>query len=60
MSSTKTLELSNALLAIGLEHEEAHGSMVLTLGHSNKVEQIHIIVKAVRETVKRLRELSPL
>lgn len=26
----------------------------------NKVEQIHIIVKAVRETVKRLRELSPL
>jgi cysteine sulfinate desulfinase/cysteine desulfurase-like protein len=32
MSSTKTLELSNALLAIGLEHEEAHGSMVLTLG----------------------------
>jgi len=58
--SSKTLEPSHVLLAIGLKHEEAHGSMVLTLGRSNKIEQVPNIVKAVSETVKRLRKLSPL
>ena len=58
--SSKTLEPSHVLLAIGLKHEEAHGSMVLTLGRSNKDEQIPVIIKAVRETVQRLRALSPL
>ena len=58
--SSKTLEPSHVLLAIGLKHEEAHGSMVITLGHSNSKEQIPKIVKAVNETVKRLREMSPL
>ena len=58
--SSKTLEPSHVLLAIGLKHEEAHGSMVITLGHSNKMEHVPKIVKAVDETVKRLRQLSPL
>lgn len=58
--SSKTLEPSHVLLAIGLKHEEAHGSMVLTLGHSNTIEQVPIIVKAVKDTVERLRKLSPL
>ncbi len=58
--SSKTLEPSHVLLAIGLKQEEAHGSMVLTLGRSNKVEEIPTIVKSVRETVERLRRLSPL
>lgn len=58
--TSKTLEPSHVLLAIGLKHEEAHGSMVLTLGRSNKAEQLPLIVKAVKETVERLRELSPL
>ena len=58
--SSKTLEPSHVLLAIGLKHEEAHGSMVMTLGNSNKIEQVPIIVKAVKETVERLRKLSPL
>jgi cysteine desulfurase len=58
--SSKTLEPSHVLLAIGLKHEQAHGSMVLTLGRSNKVEEIPAIVKAVGETVERLRKLSPL
>lgn len=58
--SSKTLEPSHVLLAIGLKHEEAHGSMVMTLGRSNDLKQIPIIVKAVKETVQRLRELSPL
>ena len=58
--SSKTLEPSHVLMAIGLKHEEAHGSMVITLGRSNTSEQIPRVTKAVRETVQRLRELSPL
>ena len=58
--SSKTLEPSHVLLAIGLKHEEAHGSMVVTLGRSNKINQVQKIVKAVNETVNRLRKLSPL
>lgn len=58
--SSKTLEPSAVLLAIGLKHEEAHGSMVLTLGRSNKEDHIPKIIKATRETVLRLRQLSPL
>lgn len=58
--SSKTLEPSHVLLAIGLKHEEAHGSMVMTLGHSNKMNQVPLIVKSVKETVDRLRKLSPL
>jgi len=58
--SSKTLEPSHVLMAIGLKHEEAHGSMVITLGRSNTVEEIPIIAKAVNETVQRLRRLSPL
>ena len=58
--SYKTLEPSHVLLAIGLKHEQAHGSMVMTLGRSNNMKQVSIIVKSVKETVKRLRQLSPL
>jgi len=58
--SSKTLEPSHVLMAIGLKHEEAHGSMVVTLGRSNTPEQISRIATAVEETVQRLRKLSPL
>ena len=58
--SSKTLEPSHVLLAIGLKHEQAHGSMVLTLGRSNTIDQVPRIVKSVEDTVQRLRKLSPL
>ena len=58
--SSKTLEPSHVLIAIGLKHEEAHGSMVLTLGRSNNMDQVPKIIKSVKETVQRLRMLSPL
>jgi cysteine desulfurase len=58
--TSRTLEPSHVLLAIGLKHEEAHGSLVLTLGRSNRMEQVPAVAKAVRQTVERLRELSPL
>ena len=58
--SSKTLEPSHVLLAIGLKHEEAHGSMVLTLGRSTTMEDVQPVSKATSETVQRLRKLSPL
>lgn len=58
--TSRTLEASHVLLAIGLKHEEAHGSMIVSLGRSNNKEQIPEIVTAVKETVERLRKLSPL
>ncbi|UCH89679.1 MAG: cysteine desulfurase [Thermoplasmata archaeon] len=58
--TSRTLEASHVLLALGLKHEEAHGSMIISLGKSNSEEQIPHIVKAVRETIERLRAMSPL
>jgi cysteine desulfurase len=58
--TSRTLEASHVLLGIGLKHEEAHGSMIISLGRSNSLEQVPDIVKAVQETVGRLRQLSPL
>jgi cysteine desulfurase len=58
--SSKTLEPSHVLLAIGLKHEEAHGSMVLTLGRSTTMDDVQPVSKATNETVQRLRKLSPM
>lgn len=58
--SSRTLEPSHVLLAIGLKHEEAHGSMVMTLGRHNNPDQIPAVVSATKKTVERLRALSPL
>jgi len=58
--SSKTLEPSHVLLAIGLKHEEAHGSMVLTLGRSTTMDDVQPVSKATNETVERLRKLSPM
>lgn len=58
--TSRTLQASHVLLAIGLKHEESHGSMIISLGRSNKSDDVPVIVEAVKETVKRLRDLSPL
>jgi len=58
--TSRTLEPSHVLLAIGLKHEEAHGSLVLTLGRSNTSKEVPHIVNAVGSTVEKLRDLSPL
>ncbi|WP_292520158.1 cysteine desulfurase family protein [Methanoculleus sp.] len=58
--TSRTLEASHVLLAIGLAHDEAHGSMIATLGRGNNVDQVPRIVEATRETVKRLRAITPL
>jgi cysteine desulfurase len=58
--SSRTLEPSHVLLAIGLKHEQAHGSMIMTLGKQNNSDQIPAIASATKKTVERLRALSPL
>ena len=57
---SKTLEPSRVLLSIGLKHEEAHGSILFTLGKGNREEEIDYVVKVMPGVVKRLRALSPL
>lgn len=56
--SSRTLEPSHVLLAIGLKHEEAHGSMIMTLGRSTQGEDVPYVVDAVKKTVDRLREIT--
>ncbi len=58
--STKTLEPSHVLIAMGLRHEEAHGSLLLTLGSSNTEEDVDHVIDSVPKVVTRLRALSPL
>jgi cysteine desulfurase len=58
--TSRTLEPSHVLLAIGLKHEEAHGSMIMTMGRSNKEEEVPIVVNAVTKTVERLRSITAL
>ena len=48
------------LLAIGLPHEIAHGSLRLTLGEETTREDIDYVVDSLKEIVARLREMSPL
>ena len=58
--SSKSLEPSHVLIALGLEHVEAHGSLRLTLGKENTEEEVDYVITAVKEVVETLRKLSPL
>lgn len=55
-----SLDPSHVLLAIGLPHEIAHGSLRLTLGADTTKEEINYTVDAIKEIVAQLREMSPL
>jgi len=55
-----SLDPSHVLLAIGLPHEIAHGSLRLALGDFNTEEEVDFVVKALVEIVDRLRQMSPL
>jgi len=46
-------------LAIGLKHEEAHGSLRLTLGRWTKESEINYLLKVLPEVIKNLRKISP-
>ncbi|MDO5707730.1 MAG: cysteine desulfurase NifS [Andreesenia angusta] len=55
-----SLDPSHVLLAIGLPHEIAHGSLRLSLSEFNTKEEIDYVVKNLKDIVARLREWSPL
>ncbi len=55
-----SLDPSHVLLAIGLPHEIAHGSLRLTVSEDNTEEEVDYVVDAVAEIVEKLRNMSPL
>ena len=55
-----SLDPSHVLLAIGLPHEIAHGSLRLTLSEQTTMEELDYVVDSLKEIVKQLREMSPL
>ncbi len=57
--SSNTLEPSHVLRAIGLKHEEAHGSLRLSLGKYTTKTDIDYVIKVLPKVVKRLRKMSP-
>ena len=55
-----SLDPSHVLLAIGLPHEIAHGSLRMTLSEETTKEDMDYVVDSIRQTVERLRSMSPL
>ena len=55
-----SLDPSHVLLAIGLPHEIAHGSLRMTLGYENTKEQMDYTIESIKEIVAKLRSMSPL
>ncbi len=58
--SSASLEASHVLLAMGVPHEKAHGSLRLSISHETTDEDIDYIIETLPAIVKRLREMSPL
>lgn len=55
-----SLDPSHVLLAIGLKHEIAHGSLRLTLSEENTKEEMDFVVEELKKIVAKLRDMSPL
>ena len=55
-----SLDPSHVLLAIGLPHEKAHGSVRFTLGNQNTEEEIDKVLEVMPGIVQRMRDMSPL
>jgi cysteine desulfurase len=58
--TSKTLEPSHTLIACGLLHEEAHGSLEFTFGRFNSESDIERVLDVLPGVLERLRRLSPL
>jgi cysteine desulfurase len=58
--TSRTLEPSHTLIALGLLHEEAHGSLQLTCGRFNQPGEAEKVIEVLPGVVERLRKLSPL
>lgn len=57
--SSPKLEPSHVLSSMGLRHEEAHGSIRISLGRWTKESEVSYLLKVLPEVVKKLREISP-
>jgi len=57
--SSESLEPSHVLTAIGLKHEEAHGSLRLSLGRWSIRQEVDYVLKVLPQAVQRLRVISP-
>ena len=55
-----SLDPSHVLLAIGIPHEKAHGSIRFTLGNQNTEEEIDKVIEVMPGIVQRMRDMSPL
>lgn len=55
-----SLDPSHVLLAIGLPHEKAHGSLRLTLGDDSTMEDVNYVIEVLPPIIERLRNMSPL
>ncbi len=58
--TSKSLEPSHVILALGQPHEVAHSSLRLTLGHDTKKEDLDYVMKVLPSIVKKLRIMSPI
>ena len=58
--SSESLEASHVLLATGVPHEKAHGSVRISITHENTDEEIDYIIEQLPPIVERLRNMSPL
>lgn len=55
-----SLDPSHVLLAIGLPHEIAHGSLRITFGEDNTKEDVDFLIDTLKETLQKLRNMSPI
>lgn len=58
--TSASLDPSHVLLATGLLHEQAHGSIRISLGRDNTMEEADYLVDSLKEVVAKLRAMSPL
>jgi len=58
--TSTALEQSHVLLAIGLPHEIAHGSLRITMGRWTKKEDVDYLLESLPRIVEKLRAMSPL
>lgn len=58
--SSKSLEPSHVLIALGLPPEEIHGSLRITMGRENTMDEVDYVVENLIDIVKKLRAMSPI
>ncbi|MDY6964639.1 MAG: cysteine desulfurase family protein [Halobacteriota archaeon] len=58
--TSKTLEPSHVLIAMGISHADSQGALLLSLGRNNKEDDVDYLIETLPGIIKRLRDMSPL